>query len=180
MNTFFWILIIVGSFIAILLIVAAFQIDEYTIESEVVINKPSDEIFNYIKLQQNQNYYNKWVMADPAMKKEYKGNDGMVGFIYAWDSNNNQVGKGEQETKKIINGKQIDFEVRFERPFEGTSNTTMITEPLSENQTKVKWLFKGKLNYQMKIIHLLLNLKKALGKDMDKSLETLKTTLEAK
>jgi hypothetical protein len=180
MNTFFWILIIVGSIVAIVLVVAAFQIDEYMIEREVVINKPKAEVFGYIKLQQNQNYYNKWVMADPAMKKEYKGTDGTVGFVYAWDSNNNQVGKGEQETVNLIDGKQIDFEVRFERPFVGTSNTTMITEPLSENQTKVKWLFKGRLNYQMKIIHLILNLKKALGKDMDKSLETLKNTLELK
>lgn len=178
MNTFYWILIIIGSIIAILLIAAAFQIDEYTIESEVVINKPNAEVFNYIKLQQNQNYYNKWVMADPGMKKEYKGTDGTVGFVYAWDSNNNQVGKGEQETIKIVDGKQIDFEVRFQKPFESTSNTSLITEPMAGNQTKVKWVFKGKLNYQMKIIHLILNLKKALGKDMDKSLETLKNVLE--
>jgi hypothetical protein len=34
-------------------------------------------------------------MMDPNAKMEYKGTDGTVGFISAWDSKIKYVGKGE-------------------------------------------------------------------------------------
>ncbi len=45
-------------------------------------------------------------MTDPLMKKQFKGTDGTVGFLYAWDSQNNEVGKGEQEIERIKDGKE--------------------------------------------------------------------------
>jgi hypothetical protein len=114
---------------------------------------------------------------DPGMKKDYKGTDGTVGFVYSWDSNNKNVGKGEQEIIKI-DDKRIDYEIRFKKPFEGISTAYLATEAVSPNQTKVTWEFKGIRNYPMKIMHLLLNLKKMLGKDLATGLATLKTVLE--
>jgi hypothetical protein len=112
------------------------------------------------------------------MKRDYKGTDGTAGFIYFWDSENKQVGKGEQEIIKITEGERIDYEIRFIKPFAGTSSSYMATEPVSPGQTKVIWVFKGMRNYPMKIMHLLLNLKKMLGKDLATGLATLKTVLE--
>ena len=39
-------------------------------------------------------------MMDRNVKKSFKGTDGTVGFVAAWDSDNKKVGKGEQEVKK--------------------------------------------------------------------------------
>lgn len=52
---------------------------------------------------------------DPNMKKDFRGTDGTVGFVYAWDGNK-KAGKGEQEIKKITEGERVDVEVRFEKP----------------------------------------------------------------
>jgi hypothetical protein len=38
--------------------------------------------------------------------------------------------------KKIAEGKQIDFELRFKVPFESTAEAYMITEVISPNETK--------------------------------------------
>ncbi len=54
----------------------------------------------------------------------------------------------------------------------------METSPFAENQTHLTWVFTGELNYMMRVIHMLLNLKKALTKDIDTSLEQLKNNLE--
>ncbi len=54
----------------------------------------------------------------------------------------------------------------------------METSPFAENQTHLTWVFMGELNYMMRVIHMLLNLKKALTKDIDTSLEQLKNNLE--
>ena len=168
------ILLVIVSIIALVLIIALFVKKEYAVEREITINKPQQEVFNYIKYLKNQDNYSKWVMMDPAMKKDFRGTDGTEGFVYAWDSK--EAGKGEQEIKKITEGKQLDIEVRFEKPIEGLANVHMITEEVSSTQTKIKWGMDGKNKYPMNFMNLFMG--NMLGKDLTKSLTTLKAVLE--
>ncbi len=170
--------IIVLIIIAIPLITAATLSKDYVIEREVIINKSSKEVFDYVKLIRNSENWSKWVMTDPNSKKTFNGTDGTVGFIYGWDSTNKNVGQGEQEITAIKEGERIDYELRFIKPFENKSNAKMTTEPVGSNQTKVKWYFMGERGYMMKLMHFLLRLEKMLGKDMEISLNTLKGVLE--
>jgi len=173
MNIFITILLI----IAIFFIIALFTKKGYSLEREVTINKPAREVFNYIKHLKNQDYFSKWVMMDPGMKKTYRGTDGTVGFVYAWDGNK-RAGKGEQEIMKINEEKEMDTEARFIRPFAGVANTSFKTESLSGNQTKVKWGMSSTMKYPMNIILAFMNMDKLLGKDVETSLGTLKNILE--
>jgi hypothetical protein len=161
--------------IAIPLIIGLFVQNEYAVEREITINKPKHEVFNYVKHLRNQDNYSKWVRMDPNMKKDFKGTDGTVGFVYSWDGNKD-AGKGEQEIKNIIEGQRVDVEVRFIKPFEGVATAPIITEPVSENQTKVKWALKGKSAYPMNFMNLFMD--NMLGKDLESSLTTLKGVLE--
>jgi uncharacterized protein YndB with AHSA1/START domain len=172
------ILIIILVIIAIPFVLAIFGADDYTIETNIIINKPKQEVFDYIKLLKNQDHYSKWVMTDPGMDKQFTGTDGTPGFIYAWESQNKQVGQGAQEIKAIADGESIDCEVRFIKPFQGVSHISFITKAIAPGQTNVTWLFSGTKNYMMKVIHILFNLQKVLKKDMETSLENLKDILE--
>lgn len=178
-KIFTWIIIIIGVIIIVPLITALFVRKDYSAEREVVINKPKEEVFNYIKLLKNQDEYSKWFAMDPNMKKTYTGTDGTVGFISAWDSDNHDVGKGEQEIKAIKEGERIDFELRFIKPFEGTEKAYMTVESVSDNETKVKWGFDGKLPYPMNIFFLFMDIDKMIADDLDVGLENLKKELEA-
>jgi Polyketide cyclase / dehydrase and lipid transport len=166
--------------IVILLVAALFVKSEFSIEREIVINKPKQEVFDYIKYVKNSNYYSKWTSLDPNIKKEYKGTDGQVGFIYSWDSNKEGVGKGEQEIKKITEGERIDYELRFLKPFKATDTAYMTTEEAENNQTKVKWGFKGKVAYPFNLMCLFMNMDEMIGKDLDTGLTNLKNLLEKK
>jgi uncharacterized protein YndB with AHSA1/START domain len=172
------IFIIVLILLAIPFIGALFMDESYTIEREISISRPLRSVFDYVRLLKNAEHYNKWVMMDPGMQKSYRGTDGMAGFIYDWDSKNKQVGKGEQEITRIMDQQRIDYTIRFFRPFQGLAGAAIITSPLSENQTRVQWLFEGKRSYGMRVTHLVLNLKKTLGRDLQTSLENLKRVLE--
>jgi uncharacterized protein YndB with AHSA1/START domain len=172
------ILIIVLIVIAIPFVLALFGTEDYTIETDIVINKPKQEVFDYIKMLKNQDHYSKWVMTDAGMDKKFTGTDGTPGFIYAWNSENKQAGQGEQEILKVVDGEKVDNEIRFVKPFQGTSYTTMTTSTISPETTAVSWKFLGKKNYMMKVVHVLFNLQKVLKKDMETSLSTLKTVLE--
>jgi hypothetical protein len=115
-------------------------------------------------------------MTDPGMKKDFKGTDGTVGFVYAWDSENKNAGKGEQEIIKVDEGKSIDIEVRFEKPFAGIAHTPFTTESISPTQTKVLWGMEGKNPYPMNLMNVFMG--NMLGKDLETSLKTLKGILE--
>jgi hypothetical protein len=178
MNIIITILLSIAGLIALLLIIALFTKKEYSLYREISINKTKQDVFNYIKLLKNQDHYSKWVMTDPAMKKEFRGMDGTVGFIYAWNGNN-KAGQGEQEIKSIKDNERIDMEVRFVRPFKGISDTYMTT--VTENRpdkTKVKWGFSSKMKYPSNVMLLFMNMEKLLGKDIEISLENLKAILE--
>jgi hypothetical protein len=173
------ILITLVSSIALILIVALFTKKDYTIGQEIIINKPLPEVFNYLKHIKNQDYFSKWVMTDPGMKKEFKGTDGSAGFIYAWDSKNKQAGAGEQEIITIEDGRLIDIEVRFARPFSSVAKTPFKTESVSPDQTRVTWGMSSKMKYPLNIM-LMMNLDKMLARDIQLSLVTLKNILEGK
>ena len=170
------ILFLIVGIIVLALVVALFVSKEYSVKREITINKPSQEVFDYVKFVKNQEHYNKWVMMDPDMKKDYKGTDGTVGFVYAWDSQKDDVGKGEEEIKLLEDGKKIDLEVRFVRPFEGLAMTEMTTEALSPTQTKVSWGMSGQSTYPMNLTNAIMD--RMLGADLDESLQKLKGILE--
>lgn len=170
------VIIVIVSIIAIPFIVALFMKKDYAVEREIIINKPKQQVFGYIKLLKNQDNYSKWVMMDPKAKKDYKGTDGTVGFVSAWDSQNKDVGQGEQEIKNIIEGERMDLGLHFIKPFEGRANAYMTTTAVSENQTKVKWGFNGTMKYPMNL--MLMFMEKKLGDDFSTGLTNLKGVLE--
>jgi hypothetical protein len=175
MNIVITILLILAGIIALLLIIALFMRKHHYVRREIIINAPLQKVFDYLRLLENQDKFNKHAMAGADRKKEYKGTDGTVGFIYAW-SGNKAAGEGEKEIKSIIEGKKIETEIRFVKPMAATASIIMETEALSPDQTKVSWSNAGTLKYPVNI--MIPMMEKMLPKDMDESLLTLKNILE--
>jgi len=169
------ILLVLAGIIALLLLIALFMKREHFVNREIIINAPRQKVFDYIKLLKNQDEFNKHAMAGPDRKREFKGTDGTVGYIYAWSGDKN-AGVGEKEIKNIIDGKRIETEIRFVKPMKATANIIMETESLSDNQTKVSWSNAGTLIYPINI--MIPMMEKHVVKDMDISLSTLKNILE--
>lgn len=164
--------------IAIPFIVALFVKKEYSVEREIIVRCDNNNVFEYIKFLKNQDDFSVWATMDPNMKKSYKGTDGKVGFISSWDSKDENVGTGEQEIIAIDEGKRIDFELRFIKPFKSTGKAYMSTEPMSPEETMVKWGFNGKMNYPTNIFLLFMDMEELLGKDLQIGLDNLKVELE--
>jgi hypothetical protein len=169
--------LIIVSIIVLLFIIGLFSKKSYTIQRDIIIDKPKQDVFNYLKFLRNQDHYSKWVMTDPKMKKTFTGTDGTVGFIYAWDGNK-KAGQGEQEITGIKEGEKLDVEIRFVRPFSGVAQTPFTTTTLSANQTKVTWGMSSTMKYPMNIMLLFMNMEKILGKDLEISLVNMKNILE--
>ena len=178
MNLILSILLGLLGLIVLLLIVAIFVKKDYSVGREISISKPKQLVFDYLKLLKNQDNFSKWALMDPYMRKDFYGTDGTVGFVSSWESNNKNVGQGEQEIKKITSGERIDFEIRFIKPFAGVAKATMSTLSVSPNETLVKWGFDSKMKYPMNLMLLFMNMEKMVGNDLGTGLSNLKNILE--
>ena len=171
-------LLLILILVAIPFIGAASLPTNFIIRREVIIKRPQQQLFDYIKFLKNHIQFNKWTMTDPNQSLEYRGTDATVGFFAAWDSTNKSVGKGEQEISEITEGKGVKYTLRFVRPFEDTAGSELTSEKISDQETKVIWNFTGKRKYGTKIFHFIFRLENMLGKDLQTSLGNLKNLLE--
>jgi hypothetical protein len=167
MKTLKKILIVIAVLLAIPLITALFVKKTYTVEREIMI-----------EMLRNQDNFSKWASMDPNMKQEYIGIDGKIGFISSWESDQKDVGRGEQSIINIKEGERIDYALHFIKPMEGRANAFMTTEAVTDNQTKVKWGFTGTMNYPMNIVLLFMNMDRMIGGDLETGLINLKRVME--
>jgi hypothetical protein len=146
------------------------------IKKSITINKSSRVVFDYLKITGNQDNFSVWNMADPNMKKTYKGTDGTIGFQYTWDSSVKNVGAGVQETTAIEDGKSIEYSINFSRPMKNHGKTRFEITSLGSDSTSVVWVFDSPSKFPMSLFAPIF--KKMLGKDLEKGLINLKGILE--
>jgi len=166
------ILIAIAIIIAIPLIVALFVPKESTSEGQIVINKPKQEVFDYIKYVKNQDNFGVWQLSDPNMKTTSEGEDGTEGFKYSWDSE--KLGKGAQAITKIEEGERMESDMFF-YDFDDTPSKAYFTvEEQASDQTLVKWGISWTTPYPWNLMGLFYN----MDKDFNKGLEKLKEIVE--
>lgn len=175
MNTLIYILIGIVLLVVILAIIAP---KSYNVSRSIDINKASQDIFEYLRFLKNHDQWSPWAERDPGMKKIFTGTDGEIGFISAWESDHKQVGHGEQEIKGFVDGKIINSELRFLKPFKSTSDAYIKIEE-GTNGSKVTWGFSGNNKFPVSIMMLFMNMDKAVGGDFEAGLAKLKTILES-
>lgn len=174
------ILLIIVSIVVIALIVALFINKDYSVQRSITVNKPVATVFNYIKYLKNQHEYSKWARMDPAMKTSFSGTDATPGFVSSWESDVKDVGKGSQKIVSVDEGKRVEYEIHFIKPFESDMKSFMETMPASDSATTVKWNINGKMNYPMNLMKVFMSMDKMLGGDLETGLTNLKGILERK
>ncbi len=166
-------------FVLVLLIgiLAMIAPKNYDVSRSIEIRRPKAVVFEYLKFLKNQDEWSPWGKKDPNMQKELTGTDGEVGATSYWKGNK-EVGEGEQEIIKIVDGERIESELRFLKPFKSTSDAYITTKEIEADITKVVWGFSGKNKFPMSIMMLFMNMDKAVGKDFEEGLASLKEILE--
>lgn len=168
------IIIVLAIVIAIPLIVALFVPNESTSEGQTVINKPKQEVFEYIKHVKNQDNFGVWQRSDPDMHTTSEGIDGTVGFKYSWDSD--KLGKGAQVITHIEPGTRMESDMFFYNFNDTPSKAYISVEAQTPEQTLVRWGIRWTTPYPWNLMSLFYN----MDKDFNKGLETLKEILEAR
>ena len=165
--------------LAIAIIILGYYLKtDYSVVREITINKPIAEVFMYIKLLQNQNQYSYYNRKDPNTIKSYSGVDGEIGFTYTWSSKINSIGSGTQTISKIIENHSFCCDIQFTKPLPLSSKAEINVAAVTENQTKVSWVFSSHYKFPLNIVIYFVNLEKLIGTDIASSLVTLKEKLK--
>ena len=170
-------LYILAGIILIVLILSLIAPKTYDVSRSIEIKAAKDDVFKQLKYLKKQEEWSPWAKKDPNMNKKFTGIDGEVGAINYWNGNK-EVGEGEQEITKIVEGERVDGQLRFLKPFKSTSDCYLISESIKTNTTKVTWGFKGKNVFPMSIFSLFVSMDKMVGKDFEEGLSNLKSILE--
>lgn len=165
--------------IAVITVLSFITTTEIRVERETIIDRPSSDVFAYVKLLRNQNEWGPWFKKEPTMYQEFRGIDGTPGFVVYWKGEGNETGEGEQEITRIVEGERIETELRFKQPFDSRADVHFISESIDPTKTRVKWGIASSMPRPMNLIMLVIDMDKEIGKDFDEGLSALKSILEA-
>jgi len=163
--------------IVIMGILGAIAPKSFQVERSIEIEAPADKIFKYLNLWEYYEKWSPWQELDPDMKIEITGTDGAEGSVYSWEGTE-KVGKGKMTKTKVEANQLVEYNLHFMTPFESHNEGYMSMQP-SGNGYKVSWGMKGKSPFPFNIMGLFYNMDKLIGKDFEKGLNKLKSTVEA-
>lgn len=164
------ILLFLLAIIVLALVIGLFLPKTMEGKASVEINKPVEEVFEYIRYLKNQDNYGVWHLSDPEMKKTFSGTDGSVGFKYSWDGK--KVGKGTQTIIEIKENQELLTELDF--GMGEPAKSYMSTEPNGDGKTKVSWKVVGKSPYPFNVLAIFYD----MNKDLQDGLNNLKGVME--
>lgn len=142
----------------------------------IEINQPVSVVFPYLKKLGNFKNWNPFLKDEPTVEMSNRGTDGEIGYVAAWSGK--KLGAGEQEIIRVLEGKQVDFELRFLRPFVATTTANFAVEAVGGGKSKVTWTMDGKSEFPMTVFGLFMNPDKMMARMFDSGLGELKRILE--
>lgn len=169
------ILIGVAALIAVVLVFAAFRPDTFSVERSATIKAAPEKIFPLI------NDFHQWdawtpYNKDPGMKKTYSGAASGAGAVFAWEGNR-EVGQGSITITESISPTRIVMDLQMIKPFNCRNHVEYSLTPTGDGTT-VRWLMSGPSNFVSKLMGLLINMDKMVGKDFETGLAGLKSAAE--
>ena len=163
---------VVGGF----LVYAATRPDSFRVERTVTINAPPERIFPLVNDFQRWGAWSPFEKKDPGMKRTMSGVSSGEGAVYEWDGNK-EIGQGRMEIVESVPPSRITLTLDFTRPFKAHNIVDFTLEPRG-NSTQVTWAIHGPSPFISKVMGIVLNMDKMIGKDFEAGLAALKTVSE--
>ena len=163
---------VVGGF----LVYAATRPDSFRVERTVTINAPPERIFPLVNDFQRWGAWSPFEKKDPGMKRTMSGVSSGEGAVYEWDGNK-EIGQGRMEIVESVPPSRITLTLDFTRPFKAHNIVDFTLEPWG-NSTQVTWAIHGPSPFISKVMGIVLNMDKMIGKDFEAGLAALKTVSE--
>ncbi|MBT9560049.1 MAG: SRPBCC family protein [Myxococcales bacterium] len=163
--------------VATVLFSASQKPDTFRYERRTLVNAPPDRVHGLVDDFNAWRDWSPWEGMDPAMNRQFSGTKRGVGAVYEWNGNK-KVGRGRMEILDSVSPGHVFIKLDFFSPFEA-HNRAEFTFRAVGNQTEVVWAMTGPQPFMSKVMTVVLNLEKLVGKDFEKGLVQLKAKAES-
>jgi hypothetical protein len=166
---------LVPGFIVLLLVYVNSRPDQFRIERVALVNAAPETVHALIDDFHAWKDWSPWANIDPAMQVIHSGATHGVGAVYEWQGNN-KVGQGRME---ILASTQTLLRIKldFFKPFEAHNLAEFTLEPQGSG-TRITWAMFGPNFFMSKLMSVVFNMDKMVGKDFEKGLASLKALAE--
>jgi Polyketide cyclase / dehydrase and lipid transport len=175
--------IVIVVLLAVALAYAATKPDTFRVQRSTSIKAPPEKIFPLVNDLRNHGAWSPWEKKDPAMKRAYSGAASGKGAVYEWEGNRN-IGKGRMEITDASPSKVV-FKMDFIKPFEGHNIAEITMDPKGDTtnvgtnvSTNVTWAIYGPNLFLGKVMSLVCNMDKMIGREFEAGLANLKSLTE--
>ena len=165
-----------GLVLAALLVFAATRPDTFRVERSALIKAPPEKIFPLINDFHSWTAWSPYEKLDPAMKRSYGGPVSGQGSTYGWEGRG-KAGAGRMVMMESAPGSKISIQLDFTKPFESRNiaEFTLLQQGLA---TQVTWAMSGPSPFIAKLMGVIFNMDRMIGRDFEIGLENLKTIAE--
>ncbi len=171
-----YVLVILLLLALVLVIFAATKPNEFTIRRSISIHAPAERIYALIADFREWPKWSPWEALDPNLKRTMNGMESGAGAIYEWDGNK-KAGAGRMEIVQASPPSRIEIRLNFLRPFRAENKVVFTLIPAGDG-TNVIWEMSGINNLGFKIMGILMNMDKLVGRDFEKGLAAMKAEAE--
>lgn len=152
---------------------------QYDLNRTIMINRPKAEVYAYIRQLKKQPHWIPWLLKNPGINIKFKGDDGKLAATSYWKASKG-IGEGFQKITKVKEGKVVEFQLLFLKPYKFLALSYMAVKEVEPEQTKMVWGIRGIHKFPASVIMLIYGMNRALGKDFEKGLLNIKSNLEKK
>lgn len=164
------VLALLGLTILVVIVLALFQPDSYTVTVTRDIDAPPAAIVPHLTDMEAWAEWNPWADIDPNAQLEFSDPATGEGAWYLWKGNED-MGSGKM-TIASIDDSRVEYDLEFIEPFEGTAEVAIGWEP-SGDDTTVTWSMEGQNNFGSKVASLFVDFQSAIEKDFEDGLAKL-------
>ncbi len=166
------ILIVVGAAVVVVLTLASFRPNTFRVQRSITVKAPPAAIFPMVNDFRKWPLWSPYEKLDPAMKRTFEGAESGKGAAYTWDGNK-KAGAGRMEIIDSQLPGKLAMSLAFTRPFRAHNSVTFTFVQESDG-TSVTWIMDGTVPFIGKVMHVLINMDKMIGKDFEAGLARLK------
>lgn len=145
----------------------------FQVQRSVSIAKPISDVFNVIADFNTWPKWSPWLCQEPDCPFDVSGEPGNTGHAQQW--NGKRIGSGEMLIEEINQSKNIQYELRFLKPWKSKSKV-IFNLSQEGDLTKVSWIMHGSLPIFMFFMKKMMT--SLVGSDYERGLSMLKDYIE--
>jgi hypothetical protein len=162
--------------VVLALVTAATRPDHFRVERSRVLPAAPAAVLAQLQDFRCWAAWSPWEAIDPSMQRSYSGASSGPGAVYDW-TGTGKAGAGRMEIV-AASTEQVLIRIDFFKPFRA-HNTVAFTLLPQDGTTQLNWAMYGPSPFVSKLMGLVFNMDRMIGRDFDKGLAQLQTVLAA-